>query len=404
MPTNSDQFWSGPQGAAKFKHAVIKGQISAFAYKLGSAWGGTVSLIDGYAGPGGYDDGAPGSPMIALDVAEDLTKGHPSIQLKAQFIEKNGQYCARLTSLLQSRGRSDWPVYKNDCSAALPTALDAVGDEPLLVFLDPFGLGIPFDQLVNQVLRRDTGFGSRKPTEVIANFPIAALTRRSGFVEADFDDASTQLPPENLFGQGPPSPRTPQTVARLKRQQQAHLKNLNAFLGGEWWRGIRNRGGDWVWAVLLHWLAEIEAAAPGWFGVPVEVPDRWDGPAAYFLVLLTTQPVGAWAFNEAVSLAYEAMHRDTFSASTGQASLFDAEVLYVDPRQAWIEDLTDAIRPQLQAGMTGTCAENLEALYGLLIGKAREKHLRPALKQLHSEGLLTNPPKNRLDRYRLNRS
>lgn len=55
------------------KHAVIDQYATPFASKTGSTSAGArVAFIDGYAGPGRYDDGAEGSGAMLLRKAHEL--------------------------------------------------------------------------------------------------------------------------------------------------------------------------------------------------------------------------------------------------------------------------------------------------------------------------------------------
>ena len=66
---SDENFWDHPQGAAVFKHAVLRAYAPTFASKTGHFYGeGHVGIVDGYAGPGAYDDGSPGSPEEIVDL------------------------------------------------------------------------------------------------------------------------------------------------------------------------------------------------------------------------------------------------------------------------------------------------------------------------------------------------
>lgn len=66
-------FWDEAQGAAVFKHAVLKQYAPIFANKVGKfSDAHRVEIVDGYAGQGRYDNGDPGSPAVFLETAETL--------------------------------------------------------------------------------------------------------------------------------------------------------------------------------------------------------------------------------------------------------------------------------------------------------------------------------------------
>ena len=62
MPTST--LWKRePHTAAK--HEILKGYLDAWYPILGSSRGRVV-FLDGFAGPGVYSEGEPGSPIVAL--------------------------------------------------------------------------------------------------------------------------------------------------------------------------------------------------------------------------------------------------------------------------------------------------------------------------------------------------
>src|SRR5262245_51017356 len=52
------------------KHLVLKSYLDAWLPILGT-WNGRILFIDGFAGPGEYEGGEPGSPMIALNALKN---------------------------------------------------------------------------------------------------------------------------------------------------------------------------------------------------------------------------------------------------------------------------------------------------------------------------------------------
>jgi hypothetical protein len=63
MPVRTTRWPLAPH--TKIKHEILKRYLNAWLPILGS-WAGRVVFIDGFAGPGRYSGGEPGSPVIAL--------------------------------------------------------------------------------------------------------------------------------------------------------------------------------------------------------------------------------------------------------------------------------------------------------------------------------------------------
>lgn len=78
-------------------------------------------------------------------------------------------------------------------------------------FLDPFGTGAPFDDVVRVLKRAGPAGGLGPPTEVLLNFSTHALRRHSGHLRSEKDYPA----------------------------KETIIKKLNAWLGGDWWHDIR---------------------------------------------------------------------------------------------------------------------------------------------------------------------
>jgi len=82
------------------KHEVLRHYLAAWFPILGS-FAGRVAFIDGFAGPGQYEGGEPGSPLIAFEAF----RKHAS-KLKGEaaflFIEEKADRAEHLRRLIES--------------------------------------------------------------------------------------------------------------------------------------------------------------------------------------------------------------------------------------------------------------------------------------------------------------
>lgn len=127
------------------KHAILRRYLQAWLPILGRHHGRIV-YMDGFAGPGIYSRGEPGSPKIALSAAieqQQFLKG----EVIFLFIEQDEE---RLASLHQQIATLPLPErfkvrpHLGDCNEVLAKILDDLdaaenGLAPAFVFLDPFG-------------------------------------------------------------------------------------------------------------------------------------------------------------------------------------------------------------------------------------------------------------------------
>ncbi len=160
----------------KAKHEILRRYLGAWFPILGTHHGRIV-YIDGFAGPGRYGDGEPGSPLIALDVASDLRKKAAGdivfwfIEERSDRLEHLKQELARLSLPANFRVVADSGRFDEKFDSVL-ASIEAGGESlaPTFAFIDPFGFsGIPF-ALIERLLRQSR-------CEVLITFMADAINR-----------------------------------------------------------------------------------------------------------------------------------------------------------------------------------------------------------------------------------
>lgn len=186
--TSNSTFFESRQAAAIYKHRLLRTYVPAWAGKVGSrAPGKRVFVYDAYAGPGRYEDQAPGSPELVVDTAVAMAKLRT---VHSIFSDKESEYVARLRALLVEKGvdPDTYEVRQGTVEQHLDDVIAKVGDAPLFVFLDPFGLTVPLDVVVKTLVgRRKTGWSAtlQPKTELLMTFSYDAVRRleAEGLVE-----------------------------------------------------------------------------------------------------------------------------------------------------------------------------------------------------------------------------
>ena len=357
-------FFDHPQPAAVLKHGILKRYLPPFAFKVGSVTrSGLVAYIDGYAGRGTYEDGTPGSPAIAVDLADTImaVKGDNLI-VGGYFVEKDPAWCEALCELFDFAGIG-WPVYEGDVEDHLVEIMDDIDDNtPLFAFLDPFGLNLPMDMIRKHLLSRSGRMmgGYRvegAATEVLLNFSLHGLRRNAGHLDSK----------------------------KSYKAKQKIVDRVDAMLGGEWWHRIwtsrRASREDEIREGYIQRFIEM----PGNWGVfSVDVGDRLDGPPEYWLLYLTQHEDGAWLFNQAVSKSMEE-HHDECVRLSGELDL--------DPLESragrWVDELAANMTAILDDIGSFRIGAHIGRVYGSTLGHAREMHVRKAVRRLHDAGLTT---------------
>ncbi len=132
-----------------------------------------VWIVDAFAGPGRYRDGQSGSPEIAMQVAEKVRAQGPDGRLvQCVFGERGRKSVSRLHEV-NSRHRSlSNLIIEDDFWDRISDVRQLVGNDPVLIFIDPFGLlGVNYSKLCELI----NGLGQK--VDLVVNFRSPAVYR-----------------------------------------------------------------------------------------------------------------------------------------------------------------------------------------------------------------------------------
>lgn len=382
MPRNED-FFREKRAAAVFKHGILRRYAVVFASKAGSATpGGRVVFLDGYAGPGKYDDGSSGSPLLFASSARSVERYR---QVHGFFVERNGDYFANLRQALAEFGDPRLTPLHGELDEHLAHVLAEAAGAALFAFLDPFGPALAHERLVSELLGK-----RRWPTEVLLHFSLSTVARTGGLVRAANRQGRDATHSEALV------------IARVDR-----------FLGGTWWRQtfaeIRDQDDlTTATAVAQHVAARFcrtVERTTGFRSVSMPIKLRPDHSPIYLLVLFTRHPEGMWQFANALGrggLDWQVAWRGEEEArtrlleeATGQTGLFPVPEYQINPeryedahKEVWISGIKHNIAGLLGRGGRVRLDEHTVDVYGEHLGAAWVKHVRAAVKRLHAERLI----------------
>lgn len=189
MAKGKETVWEMPPHT-RAKHDILKRYLQAWIPILSQVGFPEVLYVDGYAGPGIYKGGEPGSPIIALRAARDQV-----VQIKAEvsfmFVEKDPQRA----QILEQQVAAERPVIPHNFKVKvwndafdvafgqLLASYQSKGQRlpPTFAFVDPFGWDVPFSIIVEMM---------RYPScEVLITFMYEEVNRFIGFPdqEKNFD-------------------------------------------------------------------------------------------------------------------------------------------------------------------------------------------------------------------------
>lgn len=305
------------------------------------------------------ENGKLGSAGQMLDFAVGQQYGRNSVPLSLFLCERDAESFKVLDQLCDKyRAKNiDVRTRRDDANAYLRDSLSEFSAMPAFLFLDPCGVGIPFEDLVAALNRG--GDKPWPPTEVLINFSLEALRRIGGIVTS------------------------PKPI-------EASMKALDVSLGGDWWRDyFRDMPpAKAVDAVVDEFGRRLEAAT-GMTLIAIPVHRAPTHKPIYHLIFGTRHPAGVWNFAHCAAKATEDWWAEV-RAKQEQVegpSLFD-----VTPKISEVEsDAIPIIAAQIQY-LTRTHGEIRLGdvpgeVFGPFLGRVRDTTARAAVKHLHKAGL-----------------
>lgn len=131
-----------------------------------------IWVVDGFAGRGKYENGAPGSPAVALALSEVLAAAKSPVRLQCVFAETRQSNVQRLRELAGRYPSASSMFIRESFWDQIENVIRIVGREPALLFVDPFGLlAIDFERLVQLIN------GLHGPVDLVVNFRSTAAPR-----------------------------------------------------------------------------------------------------------------------------------------------------------------------------------------------------------------------------------
>jgi three-Cys-motif partner protein len=361
-------YWADKALPSVFKHDLLKRYLPQFGGMTGTqSHDNRVVYLDGYAGEGRYENGDPASAEIALQVASFLHSG-PGLTLECFFCESQAKSFDRLRDVVQhylARGVRAH-AHHGEVDGILDQVVERAVREPLFLFLDPCGLVLPQDRLIDVLAGKRPQ--KRPATELLMNFSMMAVWRLGGHV-------------------------------RSPKGNEKSLQRFDDVCGGTWWReyfadavaaqDTEGAAEDAIEAVAAEYARRL-ARRTGMLVQSVPVSHSPRKRAVYRLVFATRSEYGLWVFGDTVARA-RATWWQTLEEREGDDALFSmASVTRPDPKE-------------VEAKAVPQIAENLAKLlvrirrpvklvdhtlevFGSFYGQVTEPVVRQAVRLLHEQG------------------
>lgn len=288
--SDNDHFFEGKRPWSKIKDEVLGSYMSPYLAKVKNLKK-PILLIDGYAGPGVFDDDSKGSPLIMCQAAEKYATGN----YRAFFINKEKKHHEKLKDVIN---RANWqssatPIL-GDTTKILPLLPSILKDQTVFLYLDPFGpTGCPFD-LLEPFLTRKIEYS----TEIILmmHMPVAhRLAARKAVEEG----------------------------REYETPIQTHHSTMTKIFGGDYWKDImfapNISAEDREFRLIKAYKEKLVNYLPFIGSCPVR--EGSDHRIKYFIVFASRHPDAMLLMHNAMMKAYfKRMHEHDFAGTFFESS------------------------------------------------------------------------------------
>jgi three-Cys-motif partner protein len=357
-------FFSAPRSWQWIKHTIFEGYLWPWAMKVGST-SPRIWVVDALAGAGTYADAesgarSAGSPLIAARVAAAYASARPARAMRVICVERDAvNHAALVEGLAPFDGLVT--VHRGTFGTHIEAILEQTRGEPMLLFLDPFGLQALDHRICGSLL------GRAGKTDVFVSVIFAGAHRTAGKLDA------TGRARAEIHG------------------SEAEARTVDGFFGCEDWRmtavdtskSKEEREREWLGLFFRR------VVPPSYlYRCAYPVRARHQGSARYWLVQLSKHRDAFWLMNDQVVMVDRALYRkghEDAAALPGISAALDADHAH---RQD--EALRKAVLTLLdENGGELAFGEFQERLVQRFFGRVKEGDYSRAVKGLVGEAIVT---------------
>jgi three-Cys-motif partner protein len=289
MSKYTDEFFEGKRSWSHIKDRVLGSYIPAYTAKLATR-GQRLLFIDAFAGPGRFEKGEAGSPLLICSAAEKFAHG----RYDALFINKDKKHHDLLDSILREGGyypqaKAIWGDSNEWLRELIPVLKEP---NSIFLYMDPYGLGIPFDTLL-PFLNRSKNLS----TEIMVNLCAPILHRLAGREATELDEGT---------------------------QEQRHQK-LTSILGGDYWKeallteGMSAKRREEI--IVKGYMARLSENGYLQYTGYCPIQATRDGRTKYYMIFGSPHPDAMILLNDQMLKSFEEFMTQADNADTMFADL-----------------------------------------------------------------------------------
>ena len=202
------------------KDEILKCYLTPYIAKV-SRKKPPMIVIDAFAGPGYFEDGNQGSPVIIANVISDALSRNSQIQIRLLCIEKIKSLFDKLMNVVNKYQFAE--AYQGTFEYYLPEIAEYAKRNTIFLYVDPFTVeGLNWNEMDRVFEHVDK---SKMSIEILLNFNAATFVRRALSALAlnvpECDPSVEDFEEIDIPIESPPT-----------------IGKLNEILGGDWWQQI----------------------------------------------------------------------------------------------------------------------------------------------------------------------
>jgi three-Cys-motif partner protein len=358
---NSLQIWS------KRKHRILGKYLVPFSAKVGSI-SPEIFCVDAFAGQGVYADGSEGSPLLMAHVADEAAGRSKPITLKLINVEAKRKNFDVLTAATQPWvNRGIVKNFSGRFDRRMPEIMDAIGNSPAFVFLDPYGPGPIHLSYLRPLLER-----SQSITEFIINFNAEGLRRMAEFLNADAESE------------------------RFRKARLTSIKHVTEILGRDRWKQVfsdpridAQRRRAFLVRDYMDTLSQY-----GYKVAAYPVRESLGAAAKYYLIYCTRHQDGIFLMNGLIRREEDEILKEYYERGA-QTPLFDQVEADIASRRQALRNLIATYAEDKKRMTRGTLMMHF---INTKFAQYHDTDYRAAVQQLIEEGVLaTSTGKSRIN-------
>lgn len=211
---NEKRHWS------KRKDSILKCYLPPYLAKI-AILKAPILIVDAFAGPGRFDDGEPGSPLIICQsIQEALSKGL-SVPVSALCIDDDRELFSELSGLVEQFPFAEAKYGK--FGDHIREIQEKAKDHSVFLYVDPWTVeGLEWDKMDRVFQHLDI---SKMSIEILLNFNAPSFVRRG------LAALKLVIPESNPEIEDADEVDAPIITA-------PSIERLNQVVGGDWWQNI----------------------------------------------------------------------------------------------------------------------------------------------------------------------